>query len=57
MTHAREIERGREDALYFRNRAAAAGNDDPLRAGYLGLAAEYERLVEVLMRIKPRTGR
>lgn len=55
-THAREIKRCRKDALFFRDRAAAAGEDNRLRDGYIGLAAEYDRLAELLVRIKPRIG-
>ena len=40
-------DRYRQDAAHFRERAAAA-IDPQLRASYLGLAMEYERLADVL---------
>jgi hypothetical protein len=46
-----DAERRREDAAYFRHRAAAVAEDQRLHDSYLGLAIEYERLAEVLERI------
>jgi len=40
----------REEARRLRQRAATVKEDDPLRDSYLRLAAEYEKLAELLER-------
>jgi hypothetical protein len=46
VAHSR-ADRYRKDAAQFRERAAAT-NDPQLRAAYLGVASEFEKLADIL---------